>query len=238
MSTDTRICVLFKESNFGICSPSCCTKPIWFEMVWRRVWWQIFTLWVNYVFNAHLYWHVLYWHEIYRSFSSFFFTCPGPTEQPTFLSLTLNFLSSFSIISLSSLFIYIVPHCMLFSNYRLSKSIWKCLFIIERRAHIEFTKCIPNSYLIYISLSFRQRDDWDVLWLPSVSTLENPAALKTPRLWRSLVTLCGSVCSIAGRTSHCKTPFHQLSFWSTGGRGVEMVTATSLPSLRLEYCLF
>lgn len=171
-------------------------------------------------------------------FLHFYFTCPGPTKQTTSLSLTLNFLSSFSIISLSSFFIYIVPHCMLFSNYRLSKSILKCLFIMERRAHIEFTKCIPNSYLIYISLSFRQRDDWDVLWLPSVSTLENTAALKTPRLWRSLVTPCGSVCSIAGRTSHCKTPFHQLSFWSTGGRGVEMVTATSLPSLHLEYCLF
>ncbi len=152
----------------------------------------------------------LYWHEVSRYFSSFFFICPEPTEQPTSLSLTLNSLSSFSIISLSSLFIYIISHCMPFSNYRLSQSIWKSLFIIERRAHIEFTKCIPNSHLIYMCLSFRQRNDWDVLWLPSVSTLENPAALQTPRLWRSLVTPCGSVCSIAGRTSHCK--LHSTSF--------------------------
>lgn len=70
--------------------------------------------------------------------------------------------------------------------------------------------------------------------------MENPAALKTPRLRRSLVTPRGSACSIAGRTSHCKTPFYQLSFWRTGGRGkrVETVTATSLASLRVEYCLF
>lgn len=101
----------------------------------------------------------------------------------------------------------------------------------------------PNVFQNHISSlfhSFRQRDDWDVLRLPSVSTLENPAALKTPRLRRSLVTLRGSACSIAGRTSHCKTPFYQLSFRRTGGRGkrVETVTATSLASLRVEYCLF
>lgn len=94
-----------------------------------------------------------------------------------------------------------------------------------------------NHISLSIPLSFRQRDDWDVLRLPSVSTLENPAALKTPRLRRSLVTPRGSACSIAGRTSHFKTPFYQLSFRRTGGRGKRVETDTAT-SLRHNYCLF
>lgn len=127
---------------------------------------------------------------------------------------------------------------MLFSNYRLSKSIGSVFSSQRDVLTLNSPNVFQNHISLSVPLSFRQRDDWDVLWLPSVSTLENPAALKTPRLWRSLVTQRGSECSIAGRTSHCKTPFHQLSLWSTGGRGVDMDTASSLPSLRLKYCLF